>query len=69
MRARSSGEAAQDRLHAALHAPSRWGERLKTCVVQTQGGWACAQQSRQHTLPEEDDVRPNTAEKTLEHPL
>jgi hypothetical protein len=33
-------------------------------------GWlACAQQGSQHTVPEDDDVRPNTAANTWENPL
>jgi hypothetical protein len=33
-------------------------------LVQTQHVWACAQTSSQNTVPEADDVRPNTAEKS-----
>ena len=65
MRARSSCEAAAERIHAALHAPSRWGQSLKQCVVQTPWVWAGMQQSRQNTWPETADARTNAAEKIV----
>jgi hypothetical protein len=56
---------------AAVSRPSRSDGRQSrpTGVGQTPCGWTCAQPSRQNTLPEDDDGRPNTAEKKLEHPL
>jgi hypothetical protein len=47
----------------SLPSPSRWGQRLHTCVGQTPCVWAYLEKSSQHTLSEADDARTKAAEK------
>src|SRR5262245_46985808 len=47
----------------------RDGDRAARSVWADTGCLACAQQASQHTLPEDDDVRPSPAEKSWQSAL